>query len=223
MKKQIDGVKWVLMLTSVAVLSGCASPGLKKMDSTFFQSFDSEDGVSVSGWTHMHSGAPPVMMAGMLGGAVGGGVAGAFMSTGNDYLSSLDEACIQVFESSCVSNASFKYVQRSALELQDQGKPISVKLFQKIHDEFGVMAFIEPQFTFALQPGFPSKLKLNTVWLVRSPDKKVVCKIVTKAIGGVVTDMFPYTGDPKHKAVFVQLARESAEQFLRAWPAQPSE
>lgn len=157
-------------------------------------------------------------IGGFIGGAVGGAVGGA--SNAGSYYQELSGEMQQIFEAGLARSTFFQYINRKELVAPTDGKNLAGTINgNRLYGCLRAKSFC------AAKAGFAKRVVLATHWeLVGAGGRKL--KIDTSAVSSDTYGKFPNGADPKLKPVFLELARQSVNQFiekLRAktgWPQQ---
>ena len=147
-----------------------------------------------------------------FGGIVGSAIAASINANAEDspYAKELSTEFQNIFERALRGTGAFQLSAPQGLIREKNGKPLTLSGVAAANDLF---ACVTAQSGLGVGFGFKKKVKAGTKWeLTGSPGWQL--EIETEATSEEGQDTFPNPGDPKYKPVMLQLARDSARQFV---------
>ncbi len=115
-----------------------------------------------------------------------------------------------IFEQALRGTGAFQLSAPQGLVGERDGKPLTTS---EVAQENGLFACLTAESALGVGIGFKKKVKVATTWQLTGPSGWQL-EIETEATPEQAQSTFPNPGDPKFKPVLLQLARDSARQFL---------
>lgn len=198
------------MLGSIVLLlmvSGCATPGLTKLDAGFLDKMRSGGKVTILAYKGEHSD---------YGGSGLGQIVGAAILSVTKSGAELHTKCIAEMEEVLAKDSSLHYVNRSSLGLTDPGPDAEASKSQlsNLVKQYGLNAFIRARLTFSVLPGLTKRIQLAVDWEVVSESNEIMLQALTVVKSEESKGLMPSTLDPQYAPDFVEMARKNAEQFV---------
>jgi hypothetical protein len=126
------------------------------------------------------------------------------------YLDFLRMELIKISEIVLTNNAVFEYVPVEKLKYEKSDEDAALEYFFQKNDLYGALSV---KASLGVCFGLQKKVNMTTIWeITNSSGYKV--KIKTYSKSKKTHGMFPDTEDPELEPVFLDLAKENAEQFL---------
>jgi formylglycine-generating enzyme required for sulfatase activity len=153
-----------------------------------------------------------------LRGAAGGGIPPAFLGLGgaavkdktSAYSQELSAEFLHIYEEALSQARAFQLSPCEGLVCAKNGNPLTLGEAAR---ENGLFACVKVESILGVGLGFKKKVNVKTTWQITGPSGWML-EIETEAKPEDTQGTFPDTTDPRLKPVFLQLARESARQFL---------
>ena len=203
MKTDIENRKFQPSALSLlmVIVAGWICPGLKAVDAPPPSESTAPAALTITDFKVTQPASPV--------GAVAGGLVGGLIAIEVEkhrertpYEVELSKKCLAAMEGVFISGRGIVYVPRSSLGITDlnsgstKGRAIKVELL------------------FGMNMGWKKRLNTMAQWQIVSPDGRVEKKVRTRATADNAAAVFPDTKDPRYEAVFVELAKRNAAQFL---------
>ena len=126
------------------------------------------------------------------------------------YSEELSADFLRVYEQVLVKAGAFELSPSDGLRA---GKGQEARALDAAARDNGLFACVSADSVLGVAMGWQKRVNVITEWLLTGPSGWEI-RIKTKAASEQAQGMFPDTTDPALKPVFLQLARESARQFL---------
>lgn len=208
---------YVALAYLAVMLTGCASLGVREMDSAFVQSIRDSGKTTLASYDSHHLGSTAANV-GAGGGLVAVAVGNAIRSSADNfkmsdnYLINLDAKCIAAMETVLLKDSSLHYIERSTLSLSNS---IPVQAYPSLKEKNGVSAIIRAKIEYTIKVGsFKPPVCMEVQWEVLSPDGTCKVKINTRAIADTTSITYVNTKDPRYEAEYVLLAERNAAWFV---------
>lgn len=132
------------------------------------------------------------------------------------YANELREDFIRVYEDTLKAVGIFPYLPMQKLAPLQNGKAMPLDIMAKEND---LHACLSARSDLMIKMGWSKKVEVWTAWEITGQSGWKL-KIETSAVSKEGQGLSPDPADPKMKPVFLQLARESVNQFLEKLAAQ---
>lgn len=126
------------------------------------------------------------------------------------YSQEMANEFLSIFEGALGNTGAFQVRPSSQLIGMKNGAPLTMAEFAR---ENGLFASVNADAAITVALGWKKKLNMKTEWLITTPLGAEI-EISTKVSSREAQGMFPDSGDPKLKPVLLQMARDTARQFL---------
>lgn len=156
-------------------------------------------------------------------GLIGMGIAAAAdnsaHSGGKDYKDHLGDECLAVIEEAVSSSNRLRLVRAEdsfpgGIPRGNAALKPSAETLNQLRSTTKPELLVSMDMKFTVFAGFKKKLGIKTIWTIRDADGVERAKIKTVVAADSATQVFPNTKDPRHEALFTELARRSAFDFV---------
>jgi hypothetical protein len=149
---------------------------------------------------------------GVAGGMVGG-LAGAAIAGRTSYFGDISKEVQQVYEAAFKESGAFPYAGSDKLVVAGDVKNLALS---DTAEKNKLLACARAKPYWAARPGWNKKIAIFTKWEIAGPGG---CKLKfnTSVASQDTHGKFPNGADPKMKAVYLELSKEDAKQFVQAF------
>ncbi len=188
----------VLLLVQL-VLSSCASRNANIETTKAFRDLCSEKKLSIC------SSEIPI-------GAMGLAFSPSQIDEALEYKQKLTSEFHHIYEEALGKSGFFQLSISKKLHLREDGRPLSM---DELARENNLYACVNVKAKMGVRPGLKKHVQLLTDWeITKSSGEKITFK--TQVISEETAGVFVNTASPELEPVFLELARQSAQQFLEA-------
>lgn len=145
-------------------------------------------------------------------GLIGAAIAAAQANEHTPYSQELTKEFHDIYEEALGKSGFFQLSSSENLLFLQDGKPLNLNDMAKKNNLY---ACVKAASFMGVRPGFGKHVQVSTLWeITRSSGEKIEFR--SEAISEEAAGVFVDPTDPKLKPVFLELARQNAQQFLTA-------